>query len=116
MQPQPVDQVFDSRQHSIEKVRPRLLQVVQRAAVTGLVRQELVKIGEGHRAALQIAVRARLFEKLHQLVALDRRAFADVLQHAFIRELDDRVAEVEDEPGDFGHCRGETSYFTAGRM
>src|SRR6266542_1155794 len=100
---QPIDQVLHPWQRSFEKVGPGLLQLVKRPAISRLVAEKLMKIGEAHRAAFQVAVGARGLEQLHELIASHCSTFADVLQHALVRQLDDCVAEVEDEPGDIGH-------------
>src|SRR5205823_2609688 len=82
---------------------PGLLKIVKRSAISGLVGEELVELLERNLAALHVTIGARRLEKIDQLVARHRRAPADVLQHPLVRELDDGVAEVEDEPGHFRH-------------
>src|SRR6202008_2337211 len=78
------------------------VELADRAAISGPVAEHFVELPERHGAALHVAIRPGRFEKLHQIVARDRGIAADVLQHPLIGELDQRIAEVEEEPGD-GH-------------
>src|SRR5205814_1636941 len=94
------EQLFHPRHRAVEEVGPDGLEVAQRAAVAGPVAEEVVELADVDRAPLEVAVRAGLLEELYHLVARHARLFAETLQHPLVGELDDGVAEVEDEPGD----------------
>src|SRR5207245_11580230 len=102
---QAAEEIFDSGEGAVEEIGPRLVQIGERSAIPRFVAQKIVKLLEGHRAAFQIAVGTRRFEQLEQIVTRDRGAFADVLHDPLVCELDDRVAEIEDEPVDVHGCR-----------
>src|SRR5207244_3396765 len=76
-----LQQLLHPSHRPVEEVGPEGVEVADRAAIAGAVAEEFIELVEVDRAALQIAVRARLLEHLHQLVARDRRVLADVLQH-----------------------------------
>src|SRR4051794_1933225 len=77
------------------------MKVADAAVIAGVIAQEFIELIERHRAALHVAIRARLLEELDQLVARHRRLGADRPQHALVGEFDHGVAEVEEEPGVF---------------
>src|SRR3954453_3085899 len=89
------------------------MKVADAAAVAGVIAEEFVELVERHRAALHVAIRAWLFEQLDKLVARHRRLRADRTQHALVGQLDDGVAEVEQEPGVFHRYIRKTPNFGA---
>src|SRR5207249_1917124 len=101
--PYAIQHLFDAGHGPFKEIGPRLPQVGGRTLIPGTTAEKLVEVGEGDRSSLQIAIATRAFEQLDQLVAFDRGQLADVLHHALVGELDHRVAEVEDDPGLFGH-------------
>src|SRR5207244_2225346 len=100
-----VEHFFHPGDGAVEEVRPDPAEFVQRGAITGAVAEEVVELFECDGPALEIAIRPRLLAQLHHLVARERRVLADVLQHPLVGELDDGVAQVEEEPGD-AHVAG----------
>src|SRR5207247_3429839 len=95
--PYAVEQLLDSRHRPVKEIGPDPVEVPDRTAVAGALANEFVELVEIDRAALQIAIGARLLEQTDQLIARGRGVGADVLQHPLVSELDDGVAEVEVE-------------------
>ena len=97
-----LQQILHAGHRAVEEVAPDRMELARRTAISGLVADVVVELEERHASALEVAIPAGVLQDVDQLVARDRRIATDVLQHPLVRELDQGVAEVEDEPGD-GH-------------
>src|SRR5262249_27005910 len=50
-----LEYLFDAGHRAVEEIRPERAKVVQRAAISGLIAEEVVELAEGDGAALEIA-------------------------------------------------------------
>ena len=69
--------------------------VIRTARAMGL--RTVAVYSEADRDAMHVAIPATALEQLDQLIAGRRGIATDALQHALVRELDERVAKVEEE-------------------
>src|SRR5258706_815677 len=99
MLPDAIEQILDARHGAVEEVGADPVKLADRASVTGMVAETLVELVKRDRSPLDSPIRHRLLEQFDELVPRDGGIGADRRQHTLVRELDDGVAEVEEEAG-----------------